>query len=153
MAGSIYWTMHELYYYNYYLNIYYLNSLQVYIKKSKVFYFQKLHSGESTTRMWGKLSTTCSNLLKYPNGELEVAVDHNQLRTMASETVDRIAWSHPHSWQYTLCSSCIVWIGAARSQPCSICNLETFCMRGNHHAYAAPQCIIIIIITTIIILA
>ena len=30
--------------------------------------------------MWGQLSTTCSNLLKKPNGELLVAVDHNQLR-------------------------------------------------------------------------
>ena len=40
----------------------------------------------------GQLSTTCSNLLKYPNGELLVAVDHNQLRTMASEMVDPIDW-------------------------------------------------------------
>ena len=47
-------------------------------------------------RMWGQLSTTCSILLKFPNGELLVAVDHNQLRTMASETADPIDWSHPH---------------------------------------------------------
>ena len=46
-------------------------------------------------RMWGKLSTTCSNVLKQPNGELLVAVNHNQLRTMLSETVDPIDWSHP----------------------------------------------------------
>ena len=50
-------------------------------------------------RMWGQLSTTCSNVLKQPNGELLVAVNHNQLRTMASETVDPIDWSHPPpSW-------------------------------------------------------
>ena len=50
-------------------------------------------------RICGQLSTTCSNLLKYPNGELLVAVDHNQLRTMASETVYLIDWSHPPlSW-------------------------------------------------------
>ena len=50
-------------------------------------------------RMRGQLSTTCSNLLKQPNGELLVAVDHNQLRTMASETVDPIDWLHPPpSW-------------------------------------------------------
>ena len=36
--------------------------------------------------------TTCSNVLKQPNGELLVAVNHNQLRTMASETVDPIDW-------------------------------------------------------------
>ena len=50
--------------------------------------------------MWVQLSTTCSNLLKLPNGELLVAVDHNQLRTMrASETVDPIDWSHPYPTQ------------------------------------------------------
>ena len=40
--------------------------------------------------MWDQLSTTCSNILKYPNGELIVAVDRNQIRTMALETVDPI---------------------------------------------------------------
>ena len=50
-------------------------------------------------RMPGQLSPTCSNLLKLPNGELLVAVDHNQLRTMSSETVDLIDLSHPPlSW-------------------------------------------------------
>ena len=50
-------------------------------------------------RMFGKLSTTCSNIQKKPNGELLVAVNHNQLRIMASETVDPIDWSHPlPSW-------------------------------------------------------
>ena len=49
--------------------------------------------------MWGQLSTTRSNVLKQPNGQLLVAVNHNQLRTMASETVDPIDWSHPPpSW-------------------------------------------------------
>ena len=46
--------------------------------------------------MWGHLSTTCRNLLKRPNVELLVAVDRNQVRTMASETADPIDWSHPH---------------------------------------------------------
>ena len=44
----------------------------------------------------GQLSTTCSNILKLPDGELIVAVDHNKLRTMASETVDPIDWLQPH---------------------------------------------------------
>ena len=49
--------------------------------------------------MWVQLSTTCSNVLKQPNGEPLVTVNHNQLRTMASETVDPIVWSHPPpSW-------------------------------------------------------
>ena len=49
--------------------------------------------------MWGQLPTTCSTILKKPNGELLVAVDHNQLRTLASETVDPIDWSPPlPSW-------------------------------------------------------
>ena len=53
--------------------------------------------------MWVQLLTTCSNVLKQPNGELLVAVNHNQLRTMASETVDPIDWSHhPPSWAVPL---------------------------------------------------
>ena len=34
-------------------------------------------------------------LLKYPNGQLLVAVDHNQRLRMASETVDPIDWPLP----------------------------------------------------------
>ena len=50
-------------------------------------------------RMWDQLSTTCSNELKQPNGELLAAVNPNQLLAMASETVDPIDWSHPPpSW-------------------------------------------------------
>ena len=60
--------------------------------------------------MWGQLSTTCSNVLKQPNGELLVAVNHNQLRTMASETADPIDWSYPHPHgQYPMSASCIVY--------------------------------------------
>ena len=50
-------------------------------------------------RMWGQLSTTCSNLPKKPNVILLVAVDNNQLRTMASETFDQLTghWHPPPS--------------------------------------------------------
>ena len=73
--------------------------------------------------MWGQLSTTCSNVLKQPNWEFLVAVNHNQLRTMASETVYTIDWSHPPpSWA----------VIPER-------------LRGNHLAYAATHCITIII--------
>ena len=66
-------------------------------KKGKVFYGQE---GASQWRiyyhrMWVQLSITFTNVLKQPNGELLVAVNHNQLWTMASETVDPIDWSHP----------------------------------------------------------
>ena len=49
------------------------------IYKGKVFYGQEPPSGESTTTesVWGQLSTTRSNVLKQPNGELLVAVNHN----------------------------------------------------------------------------
>ena len=84
--------------------------------------------------MWGQLSTTFSNVLKQPNGELLVAVDHNQLRTMVSETVDPIDWSHPPP----------SWAALPERHVHSInqCNLSGTCtcnrsVRGNHFAYAA----------------
>ena len=53
---------------------------------------------------WGQLSTTCSDLLKQPNWQFLVAVDHSQLRTMASETEDSIDWRVPPKYLslYTL---------------------------------------------------
>ena len=87
-------------------------------------------------RMWGQLSTTCINVLKQPNGELLVAVNHNQLRTMASETVDPIYCSHPQP----------SWAVPPERHVHSInqCNLSgtlTYnrSMRGNHLAHAATQ--------------
>ena len=60
--------------------------------KGKVFYGQEPPSGESTTTECGFKYR--SNVLKQPNGERLDAVNHNQLRTMASETVDPINWPH-----------------------------------------------------------
>ena len=75
------------------------------------------------------------------NGELLVAVDHNQLWIIASETVASIVWSHlPPSWaappeclvhSINLCSSATARIRS--------CNFATFSMRDNHLAYAAAQ--------------
>ena len=71
------------------------------IYKGKVFYGQEPPSGESTTTECGVNYQLLAVLLKLSNGELLVAVNHNQLRTMASETVDPIDWSHPYPhWQY-----------------------------------------------------
>ena len=85
-------------------------------------------------RMWGQLSTTCSNVLKQPNLELLGAVNHNQLWTMVSETVGPIDWLHPPpSWAVP--PECLV-------HSINQCNLNGnwTCyrsMRGNHLAYVA----------------
>ena len=67
--------------------------------KGKVFYGQEPPTEESTT-------TECrENYLPLAAAEwgLLVAVDHNQLRTMATGTVDPIDWWHPPpSWAYPL---------------------------------------------------
>ena len=86
--------------------------------------------------MWVQLSTTFSNVLKQPNGDLLVAVNHNQIRTMASEAVDPINWSHPlPSWAVPperLVHSI---------NQCNLSGNRTYNrrMRGNHLAYAATQ--------------
>ena len=108
------------------------------VKKGKVFYG---HTGASqwriyNHRMWGKLSTTCSNVLKQPNWELLVAVNHNQLRTMASETADLIDWSHPPpSWAVPP-ERIMHIINQCNLSGNRTCNRS---MRGNHLAYAATQ--------------
>ena len=86
--------------------------------------------------MWGQLSTTCSNVLKQPNGELLVAVNHNRLRTMASKTEDPIYWSHPPpSWAVP--PECHVHsINRCNLSGTRTCNRS---MQGNHLAYAATQ--------------
>ena len=63
--------------------------------KRKVFYGQEPLSGESTTTECGVNYQLLGVITEVPNGELLVAVDHNQLRTLASETVDPIDCSHP----------------------------------------------------------
>ena len=74
----------------------------------------------------GSIINQLQQLQKQPNGELQVAVNHNQLRTMASETVDPINWSNPppYTGQYPLSSTyCTLQCGlqitrlAALSQP------------------------------------
>ena len=101
--------------------------------KSKAFY------GPETPRIyyrrvWGQLSTTCSNVLNQSNGELLVAVNQNQLRTMASETVDLIDWSHPPpSWAVPP-ERLVHCINQCNIRGNRTCNRN---MRGNHLAYAA----------------
>ena len=86
--------------------------------------------------MWGQLSTTCSNVPKQPKWELLVAVNHNQLRTMASETVDPIHWSHPlPSWAVPP-ERLVHSINQCNLSGNRTCNRS---MRGNHFANAATQ--------------
>ena len=66
------------------------------LSKGKVFYGQEPPSEESNTTECGvdyQLLTVM--LLKWPNKELPVAVDHRQQRTMASQKVDPIDWLLP----------------------------------------------------------
>ena len=54
---------------------------------------QESPKGESTITLCGvNYQLLEVMLLKQPNGQILVAVDHNQLRTMASETVNAIEW-------------------------------------------------------------
>ena len=86
--------------------------------------------------MWGQLSTSCSNVLKQPTGGLLVAVNHNQLRTMASETVDPINWSlPPPSWAVSP-ERLVHSINQCNLSGTWTCNRS---MLGNHLAYAATQ--------------
>ena len=83
--------------------------------------------------MWGQLSTTYSNLLKSPNGEFLVAVDHNQLRTMASETVSPIDWSQPppYTGQYPLSSTyCTVQCGLQITRLATLTEMRTCDLRN-----------------------
>ena len=94
-------------------------------EEGKVFYGQEPPSGESTT-------TECGlNFL--PNGELLVAVDHNQLRTMASETVNPIDWSlpPPYTGQYPLSSTyCTVKCGLQITRLTALTEMRTCDLRN-----------------------
>ena len=87
-------------------------------------------------RIWVQLSTTFSNVLKQPNGVLLVAVNNNQLRTMAPETVDPIDWSHPPpSWTVPP-ERHVHSIKQSNLSGARTCNRS---MQSNHLAYAATQ--------------
>ena len=84
----------------------------------------------------GSIINYLRNVLKQPNGELLVAVNHNQIRTMASETADPIDWSHPQpSWAVPP-ERLVHCINQCTLSGNRTCNRS---MRGNHLAYAATQ--------------
>ena len=65
--------------------------------------------------LWGQSLNTCSNATEIANEQLLVAVDHNQIRILASATVDPIDWTLPPSLykQYPLNATCTVQVGVA----------------------------------------
>ena len=82
------------------------------------------------------INYTYSNVLKQPNGELPVAVNYNQRRTVASEMVDTIDWSHPpHSWAVPP-ERLVHSINQCNLSGNRTCNRR---MRGNQLAYAVTQ--------------
>ena len=63
----------------------------------------------------------CSNATEKKNGELPIEVDHSQLRTMTSQTVDPIDWPLPlpYTEQYPLSSTyCTVEMQATNRKAC-----------------------------------
>ena len=81
--------------------------------------------------MWVQLSTTRSNVLKQPNVELLVAVNHSQLRIRASETLDPIDWSHPPPVWAVLSENHVHSINSATSA----CEATTAYSGGNHRLF------------------
>ena len=85
-------------------------------KNFKIFYAPESPGGESTTTVSGvNYQLVAVILLKWPNEKFLVAVDHNQLRTMSSETVYSIDWRlpSPFTWQYPIIATCTVQIGTS----------------------------------------
>ena len=68
------------------------------------------------------------------NGELLVAVDRNQVRTMASEMLDPIDWSHPSPTRAVPPERLVHSINRCSSATAGI---RSYSMRGNHLACAA----------------
>ena len=89
-----------------------------YTVKGKVFYGQKSPRGESTTTHCEvNYQLLAVMLLKYHNGEILVAVNRNQVWTMASETIDPIDWLlQSPSWEVPLSASHTVAIGTASAR-------------------------------------
>ena len=93
----------------------------------------------STTVCLIKYQLLAVMLLKYHNGQLLVVVDHNQLRTMASEMVYPITWSN---WLVVNPTLMYPWTPRAQyksMQPVQDAIFATISIWGNHLAYAVTQ--------------
>ena len=96
-------------------------------------------SGESATTECGVNYQRLGVITEVFNGKLLVTVDHNQLRTISSETVNPIDCSHPPPLRAVAPELLVHSINRCSSAIDGIlsCNRGTFSMRGNHLAYAA----------------
>ena len=98
--------------------------------------------------MSSQLSTTCSNGTEVDQRATPiVAVEHNQLQTMASEKVDPIdcRYHRPFIEQYPLDATCTAQIDLCSTNRCKSMHgiiPPTFRIRGNHLAHAASWDII-----------
>ena len=91
------------------LTVNYHKSIISLLKKSKVFFGQEPPSGESTTTEYGVNYKLLTVITEEAQWGVLVTVNHNQLRRMASETVDPTDWWHPPpDGQYLLSASCIL---------------------------------------------
>ena len=92
------------------------------LRKGKVCYGQEPSSGVSTTTERGVnyLSTACSNATEVAQGLLPVAVDHSQIRTMASERIDSIdlPLPPPFTGKYLRSSNCLVQMEVTNHKIC-----------------------------------
>ena len=105
--------------------------------KGKCFYGQEPPSGEyTTTECVVNYQLLAVMYRSSPMGELVVVVNRNQLRTMASETVDPIDWSHPPPSWAVPSERHVHSINQCNLSGTRTCNRS---MRGNHLAYAATQ--------------
>ena len=89
--------------------------------------------------MWGQLSTSCSNVLKQPNGELLYSCNQPQPATDNGVKDRRSNWlvAPPPSWAVP--SECLVYsINQWNLSGNRTCNRS---IRGNYLAYAATQSI------------
>ena len=122
----------QLKYFTYILNIK-VGSFMARRKKQWRIYYHSL---------WGQLSTTAVKLLKQTNCQLRVAVDHSQLRTMASEMVDPIDWPLPPTL-YSAVPPERHLLGANADHKSQVQSVErervTFGTLGHRIAYAATQ--------------
>ena len=84
----------------------------------------------------GSIINYLQNCTEAAQWELLVAVNHNQLWTMASETVDPIDWSHPAPTWAVPPERHVHSINQCHLSATRTCNRS---MRGNHLAYTATQ--------------
>ena len=107
-------------------------------KKGKVVYGQEPPSGESTTTECGFNYPLLAVITKVAQWGAPIVPDnYNQLRTMASETVDPIDWPHPppYTEEYPLSSTYCTLHAGCKSQDLLHCYARPTHCRCCHSEY------------------